>query len=156
VLATVYPPGGIKLPEIHIPDFDKVSLQPPQLDCGTYTVNVQEKPTIESQSDGKQYIQLQMVVMGGPAQKEADPATGNTSPVGRKWRDRLYLVDGAYFRVKALLIAAGILARDDKASAIAMGNFNSDLLVGTKFQIRLDPNINPQTGKEYRNVVYIT
>lgn len=144
------------MPELNIPNFDQVQLAPPQLDPGTYTVNVQEKPTLERQDDGKQFLQINMVVMDGPAQQEADPLTGSKSPVGRKWRDRLYLVDGAYFRVKALLIAASILKRDDKSSAIAMGRFNTDLLVGAKFQIKLDPNVNPATGKEYRNVTYVT
>jgi hypothetical protein len=141
------------MPEISIPDFDKVALAPPQLDPGEYTVNIYDKPALENSDNGKDYLLVKMKVVEGADQKEEDPATGSHSAVGRTINDRVYLVDGAYFRVKRLLIATGLLSRDDKDSDTALGRFNSDALQGARLRIKVVPAM--VNGKEYRNVQYI-
>lgn len=141
------------MPQINIPNFDEVTVSAPKLDPGEYMVNITEKPELKENQNGKPYLEIIMKVIEGPEQQQADPATGGTDPAGRKVTDRLYLVDGAYFRVKQLLISAGILARDDKDSPLARGEFNSDVLVGARMPIKLSAQMN--NGKEYRNVDYI-
>jgi len=138
---------------INIPNFDEVSVSAPMLDVGTYIVNVTEKPEVKENQNGKPYMELVMKVVEGPQQSQPDPGTGSTDPAGRTVKDRLYLVDGAYFRLKQLLLAAGVLARDDKDSPLARGQFNSDILVGTRFTINLTAQMN--NGKEYRNTDYV-
>lgn len=140
------------MPEISIPNFEDVSVGTLRLDPGVYVVNVQDKPEIKENRNGKPYLELNMTVVDGPEQSAPD-GTGSTSPVGRNIRDNLYLVDGAYFRIKQVLVAAGILARDDNTSPIARGQFNSDILVGTRFTVRLEAQMN--NGKQYNNVVYV-
>lgn len=138
---------------INIPNFEDVSVSAPMLDVGTYVMNVTEKPEVKENQNGKPYLELVMKVVEGPQQSQPDPGTGSTDPAGRTWKDRLYLVDGAYFRIKQLLLAAGVLARDDKDSPLARGQFNSDILVGTRFTVNLTAQMN--NGKEYRNVDYV-
>lgn len=141
------------MPAINIPKFEEVTVSAPRLDPGQYVVNITEKPSLEENQNGKPYLALTMKVIEGPEQQQEDPGTGSKSPAGRTVKDRLYLVDGAYFRVKQLLIASGLLARDDTESPMAHGQFNSDMLVGTRFSINLTAQMN--NGKEYRNVDYI-
>lgn len=144
------------MPEISIPQFEKVTVAPPSLDFGgPYTFNIQEKPTLEQTQDGKQYISVKVVCLDGPTQKEADPMSGSNSPVGRKWGFRLYLVDGAYFKIKALLISSGILKRDDTSSAVAMGRINTDILMGAKFRANINPNYDEKSGNTYRDVQFL-
>ncbi len=142
------------MPQIEIPNFDEVQLAPPRLDPGDYVATITEKPALEENQNGKPYLAVKMKIVEGPEQSDPDPATGSRSPAGRNWTDRLYLVDGAYFRVKQLLVAAGLLARDDHDSPMAKGKFNSDMLVGTTFNIRVTTQMS-KDGKEYRNVDYI-
>ena len=144
------------MPEIVIPNFEQVEIALPRLIAGAYTMNIQEIPTMDISKNGKQYVQIEMVVLDGPDQPDADPATGSFKPAGRKFRDRMYLVDGAYFRVKAFLIAAGLLKRDDKQSALALGKLNTDTWVGTRFSVVLQPKINPDNQKEYLECIYQT
>jgi hypothetical protein len=139
------------MPNIEIPNMENAELYAGMLDPGPhYLVNVQELPQIKEAKTGTKQIQLTMTVLSGPDQKSPDPQTGSLSPAGRKVTDFIAL--SAAFRVKQLLIAAGLLARDDKTSALAKGNFNTDLLMGTKFSITIEPDM--YDGKEKRRVKY--
>jgi len=138
--------------EINIPNFENTPLSFVQLDPGTYTVQIQD-PYEQKFENDKEFIQLELTVKAGPAQKQPDEH-GSTDPSGRKIRDRIYLTGNAAWRLKRLLVCSGLLARDDKSSAMAKGNINLDLLMASgPFQIKLTPNI--KDGKEYRNVEYV-
>ncbi len=141
------------MPEITIEGFDEVAVGFKYFDPGEYTVNVTEKPTIETNDNGKTFIALTMKILEGPQQQEVHPETGSKDPRGGTIKDRLYLVDKAYFRVKQLLVAAGILTRDDKTSPIAKGKFSTDILMGTRFTIKYD--VSMRDGKEYRETTYV-
>lgn len=138
------------MPIINLPNFDKVELAPPQLDPGEYMMSIPEKPDIKSNQNGKQYIEVPMKVIEGPQQQKPDPGTGSTDPTGRVVKDRYYLSEGAEFRIKRLLVATGILARDDKESPLARGEgINTDMLIGAKMPVNVTIQLN--NGKEYRN-----
>lgn len=138
------------MPEINIPDMDQVDLYPKLLDPGVgYLVNIQELPVLSNASTGNPQIELTMTVLSGPEQKEPSGEYG-TSPVGRKIKDFISLK--AKFRIKQLLIAAGLLDRADKNSEMAKGNFNTDKLMGAKFSISLEPKM--YEGKEGRTIKY--
>jgi len=141
------------MPELSIPNFEEVSVGSLRLDPGEYVVNIQDKPEVKENRNGKPYLEVNMTIVEGPEQQEPDPSSGSKDPAGRNIRDNLYLVDGAYFRIKQLLVASGILARDDNESPIARGQFNTDILVGTRFTVRLSTRMN--NGKEYRDVAYV-
>lgn len=139
--------------EIQIADFDKVELSPPRLDVGSgYVFGVENVQILENEKNNNKYLEVTLRCVEGPDQTEADPITGLASPKGRVIKDRVYLTEGAKWRVKALLIASGLLARDDKTSEIARGHFDSDILLGSTVQCSIESQMNE--GKEYRNVVY--
>ena len=144
------------MPELDLGDVDFEGVDVSgftQLDPGTYMFQIAEPPREEFKDD-KRFLTFNFLVLGGPEQKEAFP-DGSKDPAGKKWRDRVYLTPNAMWRFKRLLICAGLLARDDKTSPIAQGKMNTDLLAGQKVQVNLTPNINAETGKEYRNVEYV-
>lgn len=137
------------MPTVNLPNFDSVELAPPQLDPGEYMMSIPEKPEIKTNPNGKQYIEVPYKVIEGPNQQKEDPGTGSKDPTGRVVRDRYYLVEGAEFRIKRLLVSAGVLARDDKESPLAKGQFNTDILQGAKLPVNVTIQMN--NGKEYRN-----
>jgi hypothetical protein len=139
------------MPQIELNDFEKVALSAPRLDPGVYTFNVHEMPEIKKTDNEKVYINLPMKVVEGPNQKEPDPNTGSFSPVGKVFHDRLYT--GAAFRIKRMLVASGLLAKDDVTSDLARGKLDTAILVGARFQASLTPKLN--NGKEYLEVDYI-
>lgn len=147
------------MPDIDIPGFEDVELAPPMLDPGTYVFNIQEEPQMKTSDNDKQYLEVKLVCLEGPPQSTPDPATGSNLAAGRKMTDRLYFVDGAFFRVKSLLICAGLLKRDDKESDMARGKFNSSVLVGARLNCRIETNSYKNAAgedREGRNVVYLT
>lgn len=121
------------MPEINIPDFDKVELYPPMLDPGVYTLTVKDPPEVKAaRSSGKPILTIVFEVVNGPAQKQSN-TTGDNSPVGRKITDGISLEMKS--KIKQLYIAAGLLRRDDKTSPAAKGNLgNTDRLVGCTVQ----------------------
>ena len=137
------------MPIINLPSFPDTELAAPRLDPGEYTMNIPEKPIVETNQNGKQYLAVKYKVLEGPDQEKEDPGTGSKSPAGRVVTDRFYLVEGAEFRIKRLLVAAGILARDDKESPMARGEINTDVLVGARLPVSVTIQMN--NGKEYRN-----
>lgn len=140
--------------QITMPDFDKTELSPPSLDAGDYEVNVTEKPEYVVPDDGgKQYLTLVMQATAGPEQSKPHPVDGTTSAAGRTIRDRIYLTKEAGWRLKAALVSAGILARDDKESPLAKGNINSDILMGAHLKIQVTKRM--KDGNEYSNVTYV-
>lgn len=142
------------MPEVNVPGFEDVDLSPPQLDPGEYTMNIYDKVQLRTaESSGKQYLEVPLKVVEGPEQQAPDPNTGETDATGRTMNDRVYLSQAALWRLKALLVASGLLARDDKDSPMAQGNINTDMLTGTTVQVKLTPQMN--NGREYRNVEYV-
>jgi len=140
------------MPQVNIENFDDVDVDSYRmLDPGVYTVNVQEEPTVKMSKNNNQQLELTMKVIEGVDQKEADPSTGSKSPAGRVVKD--WIAFKAAFRIKKLLIAAGILRRDDRDSDIAKGKFETGMLIGTKFQIKLVAD--SYNGKEQRKVEYV-
>jgi len=143
------------MPEISIPDFDKVDLLPPRLDPGTYVVNIQNEPEYKVHNNGKNYLDIEFVVIEGPNQAQPDPNTGSVAATGKKIHDWLWMVDGAYFKVKQMLIAMGLLTRDDKTSPLAQGKFTTAALVGARGTIKVSKQLNAQDQKEYTKVEYV-
>jgi len=148
------------MPELNIPNFDQVELMPPRLDPGTYVVNIQEEPALKTGTNKKtgasqQYLEVKMTVIEGPQQEHPDPNTGATNPVGRGHRDWVFLVDGAYFRVKQLLVAFGLLSKDDKTSPMAQGKINTQSLVGARGTIKISKEIDKESQKEYTRTEYV-
>lgn len=136
--------------EVELTGFEDVDVSSfVRLDPGQYTMVIPERPVIEKQEDGKQYINLPMKVVDGPEQQEVLPSTGSTSPIGITVNDRYYLTDNAKWRVKKLLVSCGIITRDDKSSPIAQGKFDLDVFMGAKFPCNVGIQMN--NGKEYRN-----
>ena len=135
------------MPEINIPDFENVELFT-LLDPGVYTFNIQELPTVEAaKSSGKPKLCFKAVVVDGPPQKQAGGENG-TNPAGRmQYVSIPYEMKSV---IKQLLIATGLLRRDDKSSPMAKGQFNSDILQGTTFRATLVPNM--YDGNESRKI----
>lgn len=142
------------MPEIFIDNFEQVELSPPKLDVGSgYHFNIESVGELEeSEKTGSKYFELALRCLDGPKQSEADPVTGSLDPKGRRIKDRVYLTEGAKWRIKALLISAGLLNRDDKTSDLARGKFNTDILQGAVIACTIEAQM--RDGKEYRNVVY--
>lgn len=138
------------MPEITIDNFESVSLSNVQLDPGTpYMGQISEPPKIQ-QDDGKAWLEITTRVVEGPEQTEADPATGSKNPEGVEFTDRYYISQAAAWRIKKLLVATGLLAKDDTASPMAQGKFNSDILTGKRYPFSVELQINPKNGKTYR------
>jgi hypothetical protein len=142
------------MPEINMEGFENISTSGfKMLDPGEYTARITEPPAQGFDND-KNYIEVHMEAVQGPPQKEVVNAeTGSKDPAGVPFRDRIYLTAAAAWRLKRLLVCAGLLARDDKASPMAKGKIQTDLLAGATVHVRMTPNI--RDGKEYRNVEYI-
>jgi hypothetical protein len=135
------------MPEINIPDFENTELFT-LLDPGVYTFNIQEPPLIEpAKSSGKPKLVFKAVVVDGPPQKTASGANGN-NPAGKMQFVSIPLELTSV--LKSLLIATGLLIRNDKTSPMAKGQFNSDILVGTTFRATLEPNT--YNGNESRKI----
>lgn len=138
------------MPEINIENFENVSLGAPRLDPGgPYEGQITDAPEMKQSDSGKPYLEVKTKVLDGPQQQEPDPETDSHSPVGREFTDRYYLNERAAFRVKQLLVATGLLSKDDKESPMAKGSFNSDLLAGQKYKFQVTTQMN--NGREYRN-----
>lgn len=135
--------------EIEIDGFEEISISNfKPLDPGSYTFVIPERPKKVADDADKPYIEIQMKVVEGPAQQEPDPETGSTSPEGLVMRDRYYLTPAAKWRIKKLLVACGIITRDDKDSPIARGKFDLDIFTGARFAAKVAIQMN--NGKEYR------
>lgn len=134
--------------EITIDNFENVEVAPPQLDPGDYKFNIREEPEVKTSNNGKPYLDVNLTVVDGPAQQNGE------SPVDRTVHDRVYLVEGAYWRIKQLLIAAGLLDPNDKESPLARGKFNTAILVGAMVGATVQIQKNPENGREYRNYQY--
>ena len=141
------------MPEINIPNFDKADLTPPQIDVGTYDVNITQRPELKSNDKGNQYLEVQMTVLSGPDQTQANPSNGSLNAAGRTIRDWVFLTESAAWRLKTLMVASGLLAREDTTSPMGKGSFNSDMLLGTKFQVAVTKRM--YEGKEYNQVQYV-
>lgn len=136
--------------EINIENFESVSLGAPRLDPGgPYEGQITDTPEVKTSDSGKSYLEVKTRVLEGPEQQEPDPETDSHSPAGREFTDRYYLNERAAFRLKRLLVATGLLAKDDKDSPMAKGQFNSDMLAGQKYKFQVSTQMN--NGKEYRN-----
>lgn len=135
--------------EIEIDGFEDVNISNfNPLDPGSYTFVIPERPKKVNDDPDKPYIEVQMKVVEGPEQQDADPETGSKSPEGRTMRDRYYLTQASKWRIKKLLVACGIITRDDKDSPIARGKFDLDIFTGARFQAKVAIQMN--NGKEYR------
>jgi len=141
------------MPQINMPNFEHVELSAPQLDVGKYTVNIIEKPEMQQPESGNVYLLITMQATEGPEQSTPHPLDGSTKAEGRTIKDRVYLTAEAAWRLKALLISAGILSREDQTSPMAKGNFNTDILYGQSLQIEVTKRMH--NGREYNNVTYI-
>lgn len=143
------------MPQINMPDFDQIELQPPSLDAGTYEGNIVEKPQVKSTEgeDPKQYLEVKIQVTDGPPQSKPHPVTGNTSAEGRTITNRVYLTQASAWRLKALLVCAGLLDRGDTSSPLAKGNINSDMLLGT--HVKFEASKRMSNGNEYTDIQWI-
>lgn len=139
------------MPQIQIEDFENVPVSAPRLDPGgPYTGKITEPPVLQTaENSGKQYVEVKTQVVDGPSQQEADPVTGSNSPQGLTFTDRYYTTKAASFRLKQLLIATGLLAKDDTESPMAKGQINTDILAGQQYQFNV--SIQYRDGREYRN-----
>lgn len=123
------------------------------LDPGVYTVVVK---SFESKFENdKEYLAMVYETKEGPKQKD----TNFPDAEGREIFDRVYLTNEAAWRLKQLLVATGLLARDDKDSEMAKGDINLDqLMSGGAFRIRLTTRLYKDQGgnqKEARNVEFL-
>ncbi len=141
------------MPQVQMPDFENVELQPPSLDAGTYEGNIVEKPDLDQTEDGKQFITVLVQATDGPDQMKPHPVTGSMKVEGRTVRTRVYLTKAAAWRVKQLLVCAGLLARDDAQSPMAKGNINTDMLLGTHVKFEVSKRM--ANGNEYSDVQWI-
>lgn len=139
------------MPQINIENFENVALSAPRLDPGgPYTGKIIEPPKLQTaEGSGKQYLEVHTQVVEGPEQQEADPSTGSKDPTGTTFSDRYYLSEKAAFRLKQLLVATGLLAKDDNESPMAKGQINSDILAGQQYKFQVSIQLN--NGREYRN-----
>lgn len=147
------------MPTVNFENFQDVPLtRAPMLDPGAYVVAIKSFEEKFSE-DGKSYLEMIYDVKEGPKQKK-DDGSGNFDPSGREIFDRVYLSANAAWRVKQLLVAGGILSKDDKTSPMAKGqDINLDLLMSAgPFKIKLTPRLYKDQGgnqKEARNVEFV-
>lgn len=136
------------MPKINLKGFEDTEVTPPMLDPGSYAVKITQAPVEEWDDQNRNYMDIYMMVVSGPQQKNGDAAAGKDT------RDRIYLhTPKSWFRLKQLLVAAGLMERDDKESPMAKGDIDTDLLAGQSLQIEV--SINMRDGKEYRNTQYV-
>ena len=147
------------MPTVNIPEFEKVEVAPPRLDVGKgYEGNIIELPTIKETDPAdpsmkKSFIEVKIKVLGGPDQQDPDPGTGSKSPAGRTITDRFYLVPGAYFKIKQLMVSAQLLGRKDADSPLAKGAIPLEIFVGVRFPFNIIASM--KDGNEYGNVQYV-
>ena len=141
------------MPEITIDGFEEVSVGGQRLDPGTYVFVVSEKPVIKDLdmnaplSDQKPYLEVKFKVIDGPPQEEPN-ASGTNNPQGMIHTQRFYL--NAKWGIKRLLIATGLLNREDNDSPMAKGRFNTDMLYNCKLNGVVKSEMYKE--KEFRNV----
>lgn len=141
------------MPEITIDEFEDVSVGGQRLDPGAYTFVISEKPEVKDldpsqpMADQKPYLEVKFKVVDGPDQEEVN-SSGTNSPVGMVHTQRFYL--NAKWGVKRLLIATGLLNREDKDSPMAKGRFNTDMLYNCKLSGVVKSEM--YNNREYRNV----
>jgi hypothetical protein len=133
------------MPQINLPGMENTEVSGGMLDPGAgYVVNIQEAPVLKTAKTGTPQLEVRMTVISGPTQKDG------SNPAGRKIVDFIALT--AVFRIKQLLIAAGLLNRNDKVSDMARGMFDTDILIGQKFSVNVEADM--YDGKEKRKYVY--
>ena len=145
------------MPDITIDGFEEVAVGGQRLDPGgPYTFVISERPELkdfdpsrdmETDSDYKPYLEIRFKVIDGPEQEEPN-SSGGTNPAGMIHVQRFYLK--ARWGIKRLLIATGILSRDDTESPVAKGKFNTDMLYNCKLQGIVKAEM--YNNREYRNV----
>jgi hypothetical protein len=131
------------MPRVEIPDFENTKVFT-LLDPGVYNVEVDGIPLVENNKKGNPQIIMTMTVTDGPTQQTGD------NPFGRKIKD--FIPFALSTKVKALLLACGVLTRDDTTSEIAKGGFDTEILMGARLQVRLTRrmyNGNPQNDVAY-------
>lgn len=139
------------MPEIIIPNMEDAEIFSAQLDPGAgYLFNIQELPKVIQAKTGTTQLEVTFTVISGPDQKVTNPETGTLSPTGKKIKD--FIAFTAQFRMKQLLVACGLLARDDKTSEMAKGKFNSDILLGQKCGGSIEAEMYQE--KERRRIKY--
>lgn len=137
--------------KITLPDFQNATVGNEPLVDGIYTVNVPTSPTREMKGD-KVSLKFTFKVVAGPDQKSPGE-NGTLSPIGRELHDFIPLQANCMWRMKRLLVAAGLMARDDKSSALAMGEFDTDSLIGNTFQVKVFQE--EYEGKKRTKVDYV-
>lgn len=132
------------MPRVEIADFQNAKVYT-MLDAGVYTVAINEEPAVGQTSNGNPRIEVTMEVADGPTQQSGE------NPAGRIVKDFIPLKLAS--KIKALLLAAGLLQRDDTTSEIATGSFDTSILYGTRFQVRLSHRM--YEGKPQLDVNYV-
>ena len=128
------------------------------LDPGIYQLNCMTEPVMSTTKNGFTQIEYEFTVLEGPEQK-IEFGAGGKSPVGRTVKDWIVVIPttpdkkGTEWKLKSLLVAMGIITRDDKTSAIARGQFGTSVFVGGKFLCRVVADM--WEGKEKRKLEYM-
>lgn len=142
------------MPQIQLPGFDNTSLSSKKLDPGRYQVNITDVPQVKTSDNGKNFIEVEFTVRTGPKQEPTNPNEQPQDPTGMKISDRLYYDnEKAWYRIKGLMVSAGILARDDTESPKAKGQIDLDEWAGATLTIDVVSEM--RDGKDYRNVNYV-
>src|SRR3990172_10173825 len=105
---------------VNFPGFDDVSVfssyTPP---VGTYVVVVDGVPEINVEKE--QLMVKLKIVAAKNLQNQADTE-------GKVFTDYLSMKKTAWWKTKALLVASGILAKDDTTSQVARGDWDTEIL----------------------------
>ena len=134
--------------EIKLPGFEEVEASEgfKLLAPGKYRVIIAEPPEVGVNNNGNPEMVITMKVIGGPKQEDG------SDPAGSTIKDWIYYTK-AMWKLKNLLVSAGIIPKDDKTSDIARGQFDSDILTGQECVINLTAST--YNGKEKRDVQYV-
>jgi len=124
--------------------FETVTISKPVLDAGAYIFLCEKEPTDEwDDKKDLEYLAFEYKVLDGPPQEKEDPEFG-TSAAGRTASERVYLDSKNKWKLKKLMVAMGLLDRNDTTSDRARGNFGTEIFAGQTFHATIVHN----TGKD--------
>ena len=146
---------------INIPNFEDVSLfsnyQPPAAD---YLCEIPDIPQVQHKEGKMSQIAVKLKITAAKDQVNFAKEEGNTFTDFIPFGVNPKTGKDASFRFKNLLVAAGIIDKDDKTSEIARGQVNLGVLKDAKVMVRVthymysDPSGTKPPAEKY-NVEYL-
>ncbi len=134
--------------ELFIPDFEDTnvfsSYLPP---AGDYLCKIDTEPQVKTAKTGNDQLLFLLTIIASK-----DPAQ-QSEVEGKVFGDFVSLAPKAAFRMKQILVSAGIIDANDKTSEIARGRINTAIFKDAKVNVKVTHRI--YEGKPKADVEYL-